>query len=81
MGAMELVRDQYSLENDLVKNDLLQKDIKKIVSYVTPYVPLIEIISGGVTVGAHVFEKKANDLGDAFASSGQDTKDQKKNKK
>ena len=64
MHAMDLVRDQSKLENDLSKNDLLQKDIKKIVSYVTPYIPLIGIISGGVTVGSHVIEKNMYDFGD-----------------
>ena len=58
MKAMELVKEQYQLEKDLTKNDLLQKDVKKIVSYITPCVPLIGIIFGGLTVGGHVFEKK-----------------------
>ena len=57
MKAMELVKDQYQLEKDLTKNDLLQKDMKKFVSYIRPYIPLIGNISGGVMVGGHVFEK------------------------
>ena len=57
MKAMELVKDQYQLEKDLTKNDLLQKDTKKFVSYIMPYIPWIGNISGGVTVGGHVFEK------------------------
>ena len=73
---MELVKDQY--QNDLIKNDLLQKDIKKIVSYVTPYIPLIGIISGGVTVGSHVFEKKMHDIGDVFASANHNEEDTEK---
>ena len=36
MGLMELVKDQYRLENELTKNDLLQKHIKTIVGYITP---------------------------------------------
>ena len=34
------------------------------MSYVTPYIPLIDIISGGVTVGSHVLEKKMIDFSD-----------------
>ena len=50
---MSLVKDNYKLEGD----ELLKKDMEKIVGYVTPYISLTGLISGGVTIGAHVVNK------------------------
>ena len=38
--------------------------MEKIVGYVTPYIPLVDLISGGVTIGAHVVHKAMFDLPD-----------------
>ena len=58
MEQLELVKSKCELEEDLTKNELLKRDIKKIVGYITPFVPFIGIISGGITVGGHVISKK-----------------------
>ena len=58
MEQLELVKSKCELEKDLTKNKLLKRDIKKIVGYITPFVPFIGIISGGITVGGHVISKK-----------------------
>ena len=58
MEKFELVVSKDDLENDLSKNELLKKDIKKIVGYITPHIPFIGLISGGITVGGHVASKK-----------------------
>ena len=58
MEQLELVKSKCELEKDLTKNELLKRDIKKIVGYITPFVPFIGIISGGITVGGHVISKK-----------------------
>ena len=58
MEKFELVMSKNDLENDLSKNELLKKDIKTIVGFITPYVPFIGLISGGITVGGHVVSKK-----------------------
>ena len=60
MRSLEAVNDNVSLENDLASNELFKRDIKKIIGVVTPYIPLVGIISGGVTIGAHVVEKKVS---------------------
>ena len=44
MEKMELVKDCLKLEDDLSKNELLHRDIEQVVSYITPYVPLIGLI-------------------------------------
>ena len=58
MVNLELVKDNVSLENDLAKNELFKRDVKKIIRYLTPYIPMVGLLSGGITVGAHF--KKLN---------------------
>ena len=55
---LEMVKDDCNLECDLNKNKILKKDLKTIVGYVTPYIPFVGLISGGITVGGHVVNKK-----------------------
>ena len=61
MENLELVKDNESLEKDLSKNELFKRDVKKIIEYLTHYIPLIGLVSGSVTLGAHVADKKLND--------------------
>ena len=58
MVNLDLVKDNVSLEDDLAKNELFKRDVKRIIGYLTPYVPMVGLISGGITVGAHVADKK-----------------------
>ncbi|CAB4011430.1 Hypothetical predicted protein [Paramuricea clavata] len=60
MEALDAVKDAKEMKKELEENDLLRKDIKNLVSYVTPYIPLIGILSGGITVGKHVISTKAS---------------------
>ena len=60
MDNLELVKDKESLEKDLAKNELFKRDVKKIIGYLTPYIPMVGLISGGVTIGTHVVDKKLN---------------------
>ncbi|CAB4015606.1 Hypothetical predicted protein [Paramuricea clavata] len=59
MQAVDAVKDAEGMKKELEENDLLRKDIKNLVSYVTPYIPLIGLLSGGITVGKHVISTKA----------------------
>ena len=58
MMKLDLVKDNVSLEDDLGKNELFKRDVKRIIGYLTPYVPLVGLVSGGITVGAHLADKK-----------------------
>ena len=58
MSNLELVKDNVSLEKDLAKNELFKRDIKKIIGYITPYIPLVGVLSGGITIGVDVVDKK-----------------------
>ena len=60
MVNLDLVKDNMSLEDDLAKNELFKRDVKRIIGYLTLYVPMVGLVSGGITVGAHVADKKLN---------------------
>ena len=41
MVNLDLVKDNVLLEDDLAKNELLKRDVKRIIGYLTPYVPMV----------------------------------------
>ena len=59
MEALDAVKDAEGMKKEMEENNLLRKDIKNLVGYVTPYIPLIGILSGGITVVKHVISTKA----------------------
>ena len=61
MEQQEFVKSKSKLEEDLTKRELVNKDIKKIVGYITPLVPFIGILSGVIIVGGHVISKKMSE--------------------
>ena len=60
MSNLELVKDNVPLEKELAKNELFKRDIKENIGYITPYIPLVGVLSGGITIGVHVVDKKLN---------------------
>ena len=54
MTSIELIEDGDELENDLEINELLKRDVKSMLCYVTPYVPLIGLVCGGICLGKHI---------------------------
>ena len=59
---MELIEDGKKLENELGNNELFKRDVKTVLSYVTPYVPLMGLACGGICIGRHVMKKRASDV-------------------
>ena len=60
LGGLEAIESSEALEKELSKDKLLRRDVKFLVEKVTPYLPYLGILSGGITVGKHVFKKKYN---------------------
>ena len=58
MTSLELVDDGESLEKDLESNELFKRDVKNILSYVTPNIPLIGLVCGVICLGKHVMKRK-----------------------
>jgi len=50
---VDLVKKKYEadLSNELEENTLLRKDVEKIVESISPYFPLLGLVTGGVSVG------------------------------
>ena len=60
LGGLEAIESADELEKDLAKDKLLKRDVKNIVEKITPYLPCLGLVSGGITVGKHVVKKKYN---------------------
>ena len=41
MVNLDLVKDNVPLEDDLAKNELFKRDVKRIIGYLTPHVPMV----------------------------------------
>ena len=58
MTSLELVDDGESLGKDLENNELFKRDVKNILCYITPYIPLVGMVCGGICLGKHVVKRK-----------------------
>ncbi len=58
MEATEMIDDAKSMEKELVHNKMVKKDLRNILGYITPYIPLIGLVCGVTIVGKHVYNKK-----------------------
>ena len=65
LGGLEAIESSEELEKELIKDKLLKRDVKSVVEKLSPYLPYLGILSGGVTVGKHVIKKhsKKDDSG------------------
>ena len=61
MSSLELVDDDKLLRDHLKKLDLIKEEIKNIVSAVTPYLPYVGLICGGVCVARYIWKKKTQE--------------------
>ena len=58
MEATEMIDDAKSMEKELVHNKMIKRDLKNILGYITPYIPLIGLVCGVTIVGKHMYNKK-----------------------
>ena len=63
MTHLELVDvdDKESLKKDLGGSDLFKRDVKNILSYVTPYIPFVGLVCGGICITKYAMKKKAKE--------------------
>ena len=59
LGGLEAIESSEELEKELIKDKLLKRDVKSVVEKLSPYLPYLGILSGGVTVGKHVIKKQS----------------------
>ena len=60
LGGLEAIESSEELEKELVRDKLLKRDVKSVVGGLTPYLPYLGILSGGITVGKHVIKKRTD---------------------
>ena len=58
MEATNMIDDAKSMEEELVHNKMVKRDLKNILGHITPYIPLIGLVCGVTIVGKHVYNKK-----------------------
>ncbi len=60
MEATNMIDDAKSMEEELIHNKMVKRDLKNILRHITPYIPLIGLVCGVTIVGKHVYNKKTN---------------------
>ena len=58
LGGLDAIESADELEKDLSIDKLLKRDVKNLVEKLTPFLPYLGLVSGGITVGKHVVKKK-----------------------
>ena len=58
MEGVNIIDDAKSMEEELLHNKMVKRDLKNILGYVTPYIPLIGLVCGISIVGKHMYNRK-----------------------
>ncbi len=58
MEATDMIDDAKSLEEELLHNKMVKRDLKNMLGYITPYIPFIGLVCGATIVGKHIYNKK-----------------------
>ena len=61
MEGVNMIDDAKKMEEELLHNKMVKRDLKNILGYVTPYIPLIGLVCGISIVGKHVYNRKDPD--------------------
>ena len=73
LGGLEAIESSEALEKELLKDKLLRRDVKFLLEKVTPFLPYLGILSGGITVGKHIGKRNIqtmrNKKNEIFSSS------------
>ena len=59
--GVNMIDDAKKMEEELLHNKMVKRDLKNILGYVTPYIPLIGLVCGISIVGKHVYNRKDPD--------------------
>ena len=63
MGMLDTVASSEELTNELREDKLLQGNVKSAVSFLTPFIPFIGLVSVGATLGKNVMKHRASNFG------------------
>ena len=58
LASLGMVEEKEELKGELKGNELFKRDVKNMLSYVTPHVPLIGLACGAVCLGKHMLRTR-----------------------
>ena len=58
LGGLDAIEQPEKLSDELKKDELLKRDVYSIVESISPYIPFLGVISGGVTMARHIYKHK-----------------------
>ena len=58
LGGLNAIESPEELIQDLGKDELLRRDVYRLVETLSPYIPCIGFLSGGITTAKHVYNHK-----------------------
>lgn len=56
LGGLDAIESSEELAKDLQRDALLKRDVNSLVRYITPFLPFLGILNGGVTTAQHIFK-------------------------
>ena len=62
LGGLDAIESPEALSNELKKDELLKRDVYSFVEKVSPYIPLLGILSGGITTAKHIYDHKTKQV-------------------
>ena len=60
LGGFDAIESPEGLTKELNKDELLKRDVYSLVERITPFIPFLEFLSGGITTAKHVYGHKTN---------------------
>ena len=69
LGGLDAIESPEELCNELKKDQLIKRDVFSLVEKITPYIPLLGILSGGITTAKHIYGQKTKGQEEASTSS------------
>ncbi len=60
MEGVNMIDNAKGMEEELLHNKMVRRDLKNILGYVTSYIPLIGLVCGISIVGKHMYNRKTD---------------------
>ena len=73
LRGLDAIESEQQLNKKLQKDKLLKREVQRVIALQTPYILAIGILSGGITIGKHIFNhvwQKANNEAGALEQPG-----------
>ena len=59
LGGFDAIESPDVLSKELQRDELLKRDVYSLVEKITPFIPFLGILSGGITTAKHVYDHKS----------------------